>query len=346
MVVGDIRNGLSDAVRAGKVNYAVRVHVTGGVFEFAFGVVLVERGYAVRVNLFPQLALIVVERLAGSRIGIHGLVAAAQHIGVGLGPFAAVASASLQLDFPRVGPLDAAFALDAVFVADGEDGSARNGAQGAVLVIGLDAGAAIGVGGGFNGLAATVKGLGVGGNPAEGVRFAGDAPRDIIGGLAQGDLGGVGAGADGGQFVAGGIEDLGGGNAVAGGAGLAVQSVVRVIRRALTVGRGLEAATGVRVRSLCAAHVVVGKGNTAQVVGGAGFPRGHQGGSDVRGHSGEVLAARAGDRDGLGAIHNRGCIRVRLAGKDGGGHLSAVGFILIELHGAVGIEGAHGLADE
>jgi len=94
---------LRDPVGAAPVDLIVTVDVDRRVCQFALGVVLVEGGYAVGIDLAVQLTGVVgIDELAIGRISIDRFVGAADRVGVGLGPFGRVGSGGGELDFSIV----------------------------------------------------------------------------------------------------------------------------------------------------------------------------------------------------------------------------------------------------
>ena len=200
----DAAHGAGDAVGAGEVHDAILVKVHGGVLEFPEGVVGVEGGDAIGIDLFGKLSEGVVVGGGGAVVGGDGLIVAAEVVGVGFGPFGGVGAVGEEGDGLGGGTV----AINPMDVADAVDGGAGEAFEGSIQVVGLDAGAAVGLGGGVGDAASGVVALGKGGDLAGGVGLGDRMAGEIVGGGAEGDLGAIRPEAHGGGDAVGFAEGV------------------------------------------------------------------------------------------------------------------------------------------
>ncbi|OQC23229.1 MAG: hypothetical protein BWX68_02890 [Verrucomicrobia bacterium ADurb.Bin063] len=210
------------------------------------------------------------------------------------------------------------------------NGSARHALEGAIAVIGLNSRARIRVGGGAHQATGGVGGLSNAGASAQGVGLCDQGAGQVVLESALRDGAGVGADADRGQHPAGGVQNIGEGDAQARGGGPALHRVIPVLRGdTVPVNSGIHVAAGIigilvgaiQVRhSLGTAKAVeIAVGVLGEDDAGSHIPRERENGIACEVDHGKV--GRAIGDAGKGSI-----------GLAGGGHVGA-----IVASGAVGV---------
>ena len=187
VVGGHVIGCPGDAVIAGKVDQIISICVDCGVGHLPFGIVLIESGQPIGIDLFPELTLSVVKHLGGriwsGRTVIDSLVGPSERVVVGLGPFAGVVAVGVELDFLGEEPVRSVFQFDPLNIAYWMYGRAGKPGQRAVFVIRLDSRAPVGKDVGFDEVAVGIDAFAQGRYAAQGVGLGGYAADHIVGGL-------------------------------------------------------------------------------------------------------------------------------------------------------------------